>query len=45
MIACDNALHLIEVKPTKKNLGAQIWAKRAKIVPKISFFHHFLKFG
>ena len=37
MMACDNAQHLVEVKPTKKN-WAQIWAKRAKIGSEIKFF-------
>ena len=32
-IAYDDSLHLLEVKSTKKNLGAQIWAKPAKIGP------------
>ena len=37
MMACDNAQHLVEVKPTKKN-WTQIWAKRAKIGSEIRFF-------
>ena len=32
-------------KTHKKIFGAQIWIKQAKIVPKISFFYHFLKFS
>ena len=32
-------------KTHKKFFGAQIWIKQAKIVPKISFFYHFLKFS
>ena len=35
MIACNNVQHLVQVKPTKRNLEAQIWAKQAKIGPKI----------
>ena len=32
-------------KTHKKIFGAQIWIKQAKIVPKIIFFYHFLKFS
>ena len=35
----------VEVKPTKKNSEAQIWAKEAKIGPRTKFFRHFLKFS
>ena len=45
MKACNDVLDLLEVKPTKKNFGAQIWGKWAKIEPEIRFFPHFLKFG
>ena len=38
MIACNKFYHLVGVSPTKKNLGAQIWAELAKIGPKIRFF-------
>ena len=38
MIAYDNVYYLVEVKPTKKNLAARIWAKRAKIGPETRFF-------
>ena len=37
MIAWINVLLQVEVKPAKK-MGAQIWAKWAKIGPKIRFF-------
>ena len=36
---------LVEVKPSKKILGAQICVKQAKIGSKISLFCHFFKFG
>ena len=38
MIACDNIWYLVELKLSKKNVGAQIWVKRAKMGPKIRFF-------
>ena len=37
-ISCNNTQLIVELKSTKKTLGTQIWAKRAKIVPKIRFF-------
>ena len=35
----------VEVKSIRKIFAAQIWAKQAKIRPKIKVFRHFLKFG
>ena len=39
--ACNNAYHQVEVKPTKKFFGAQIWAKGAKISLETRFFATF----
>ena len=45
MIACNDFLHLVEVKSTKKkSLGPKCGPKRPKLGPKLGFCH-FLKFS
>ena len=39
MIACNNVLHLVEVKSLKNIFEPQIWASKAKIEPATTITH------